>query len=87
MYIIWSLDHICVIRLDQIALPDLAPAAMENWGLVTYQEGSLLYEEGVSSLLEKEWIATLIAHELAHQARTLSILQHPAAFYETCHIA
>ncbi|TMS05589.1 Aminopeptidase N [Larimichthys crocea] len=53
--------------LDQIALPDLAPAAMENWGLVTYQEGSLLYEEGVSSLLEKEWIATLIAHELAHQ--------------------
>ncbi|TKS72943.1 Aminopeptidase N [Collichthys lucidus] len=53
--------------LDQIALPDLAPAAMENWGLVTYQEGALLYEEGVSSLLEKEWIATLIAHELAHQ--------------------
>ena len=42
---------------------------MENWGLVTYQEGGLLYEENVSSWLHKEVIATLIAHELAHQVR------------------
>ncbi|XP_029009681.1 aminopeptidase N-like [Betta splendens] len=54
-------------KLDQIALPDLNPAAMENWGLVTYQEGGLLYEDSVSSLLHKEAIATIIAHELAHQ--------------------
>lgn len=54
-------------KLYQIALPDLGPLAMENWGLVTYREGSLLYEEGVSSPLEKGMIATLIAHELAHQ--------------------
>lgn len=53
--------------LDQIALPDSIPVAMENWGLVTYQEGTLLYEEGVSSRLLKEMIATIIAHELAHQ--------------------
>uniref|UniRef100_A0A8C2XAC1 Aminopeptidase n=1 Tax=Cyclopterus lumpus TaxID=8103 RepID=A0A8C2XAC1_CYCLU len=53
--------------LDQIALPDLGVGAMENWGLITYQEGGLLYEDGVSSLLHKEVIATLIAHELAHQ--------------------
>uniref|UniRef100_A0A8C2XBW9 Aminopeptidase n=1 Tax=Cyclopterus lumpus TaxID=8103 RepID=A0A8C2XBW9_CYCLU len=55
--------------LDQIALPDLGVGAMENWGLITYQEGGLLYEDGVSSLLHKEVIATLIAHELAHQVR------------------
>lgn len=54
-------------KLDQIALPDLGPAAMENWGLITYEQGSLLYEEGVSSLLLKEWIVMIIAHELAHQ--------------------
>ncbi|XP_053175963.1 alanyl (membrane) aminopeptidase-like b [Scomber japonicus] len=54
-------------KLAQVALPDLNPGAMENWGLVTYQEAGLLYEEGVSSLLHKEVIATLIAHELAHQ--------------------
>lgn len=58
-----------MIPPDQIALPDLNPVAMENWGLVTYQEGSLLYEEGVSSLLHKEAIASIIAHELAHQVR------------------
>ncbi|KAM4552982.1 aminopeptidase Ey-like [Fundulus diaphanus] len=54
-------------KLDQIALPDLEPLAMENWGLITYQEGVLLYEEGVSSWLHKEVITSIIAHELAHQ--------------------
>ncbi|XP_072242690.1 alanyl (membrane) aminopeptidase-like b [Leuresthes tenuis] len=54
-------------KLEQVAVPDLIALAMENWGLVTYQEGALLYEEGVSSLLHKEVIATTIAHELAHQ--------------------
>lgn len=67
--ILWSRVHIGVIPPDQVALPDLGLAAMENWGLVTYQEGSLLYEEGVSSLLHKDTIAFLIAHELAHQVR------------------
>lgn len=40
---------------------------MENWGLVTYTESDFLYEEGTSSVFEKEGIAKLIAHELAHQ--------------------
>uniref|UniRef100_A0AAY5L8X8 Aminopeptidase n=1 Tax=Esox lucius TaxID=8010 RepID=A0AAY5L8X8_ESOLU len=51
----------------QIALPDFSAGAMENWGLVTYRETALLYEDGVSSTANKEWIATVIAHELAHQ--------------------
>ena len=50
-------------------MPDLEVAAMENWGLITYQEGNLLFEENVSSLLHKEQIVTIIAHELAHQVR------------------
>lgn len=54
-------------KLDQIALPDLRPAAMENWGLVTYQDVMLQYEEGVTSELHKASIASVIAHELAHQ--------------------
>uniref|UniRef100_A0A8C6PJ24 Aminopeptidase n=1 Tax=Nothobranchius furzeri TaxID=105023 RepID=A0A8C6PJ24_NOTFU len=53
--------------LDQIALTDLEPLAMENWGLITYQEGALLYQEGVSSWLHKEDIVHIISHELAHQ--------------------
>uniref|UniRef100_A0A3P8X317 Aminopeptidase n=1 Tax=Cynoglossus semilaevis TaxID=244447 RepID=A0A3P8X317_CYNSE len=56
-------------KLDQIAVLYLDPeiAAMENWGLITYLEEVLLYEEGVSSLLDKETITEMIAHELAHQ--------------------
>lgn len=54
---------------DQFAMPDLGVSAMENWGLITYQERSLLYEEGVSSVLDKQIITVLVAHELAHQVR------------------
>lgn len=48
-------------------MPRLSVTAMENWGLVTYSESDLLYEEGTSSEFHKEGIAKLIAHELAHQ--------------------
>ena len=40
---------------------------MENWGLITYREVSLLYQEGVSSASDREYVATVVAHELAHQ--------------------
>ncbi|ROL43252.1 Aminopeptidase N [Anabarilius grahami] len=54
-------------NLDQIALPDFGVGAMENWGLISYQESGLLYDEDTGSTFDKEWVATLIAHELAHQ--------------------
>ncbi|KAM9409836.1 aminopeptidase Ey-like isoform 2-T2 [Pholidichthys leucotaenia] len=53
-------------KSDQIALPDFGAGAMENWGLVTYRETALLYNPGVSSNGDKEWVATVISHELAH---------------------
>lgn len=51
---------------DQVALPDFNAGAMENWGLITYRETALLYDSEVSSNGNKERIATIIAHELAH---------------------
>ncbi|XP_044048314.1 aminopeptidase N-like isoform X2 [Siniperca chuatsi] len=53
-------------KSDQIALPDFNAGAMENWGLITYRETALLYDEVFSSNSNKERIATIIAHELAH---------------------
>ncbi|KAM9409837.1 aminopeptidase Ey-like isoform 1-T1 [Pholidichthys leucotaenia] len=53
-------------KSDQIALPDFGAGAMENWGLITYRETALLYNPGVSSNGDKEWVATVISHELAH---------------------
>mmetsp|Transcript_15282 Transcript_15282/g.30037 ORF Transcript_15282/g.30037 Transcript_15282/m.30037 type:complete len:912 (+) Transcript_15282:45-2780(+) len=54
-------------KLDMIAIPDFAAGAMENWGLVTYRETALLYEEGKSSKQAQARVAYVVAHELAHQ--------------------
>lgn len=52
---------------DLIAIPDFATGAMENWGLITYRETSILYDPEESSTNVHEWIGTIVAHELAHQ--------------------
>ena len=53
-----------------IAIPDFSAGAMENWGLITYREVAILYEEGKSSRSDKEYVAVVVAHELAHQVTT-----------------
>ncbi|XP_025243059.1 endoplasmic reticulum aminopeptidase 2 isoform X1 [Theropithecus gelada] len=54
-------------KLDLIAIPDFASGAMENWGLITYRETSLLFDPKTSSASDKLWVTKVIAHELAHQ--------------------
>ncbi|NXB74662.1 AMPN Aminopeptidase, partial [Donacobius atricapilla] len=54
-------------KSDQVGLPDFNAGAMENWGLVTYRENSLLFDPEYSSIGNKERVVTVIAHELAHQ--------------------
>ncbi|MDN6781214.1 M1 family metallopeptidase [Lentilactobacillus parabuchneri] len=51
----------------QLALPDFSAGAMENWGLVTYREAYLLLDPENTSFEMKQLVATVIAHELAHQ--------------------
>ncbi|GAJ26891.1 lysyl aminopeptidase [Liquorilactobacillus sucicola DSM 21376 = JCM 15457] len=51
----------------QLALPDFSAGAMENWGLVTYREAYLLLDPENTALDMKQLVATVIAHELAHQ--------------------
>ncbi|NXG08010.1 AMPN Aminopeptidase, partial [Sakesphorus luctuosus] len=54
-------------KSDQVGLPDFNAGAMENWGLVTYRENSLLFDDKYSSISNKERVVTVIGHELAHQ--------------------
>lgn len=54
-------------KLDLIAIPDFQSGAMENWGLTTYRETSLLYDPDISSASDKLWVTMVIGHELAHQ--------------------
>jgi puromycin-sensitive aminopeptidase len=56
-----------ISTMDLIAIPDFANGAMENWGAVTYRETALLVDPENSSLITKQWVALIIAHELAHQ--------------------
>ncbi len=53
--------------MDLIAIPDFAAGAMENWGAITYRESALLVDPVHSSAANKQWVAIVIAHELAHQ--------------------
>lgn len=53
--------------LDMIAIPDFSSGAMENWGAITYRESALLVDEEKSSISNKQWVALVIAHEIAHQ--------------------
>lgn len=40
---------------------------MENWGLITFRESSLLFDPVETSTAAHQSIAVIIAHELAHQ--------------------
>jgi len=54
-------------KLDMVAIPEFSFGAMENWGLVTYREVDMLIDPKTASNSQKQRVATVVAHELAHQ--------------------
>ncbi|KAK5991684.1 YscII [Cladobotryum mycophilum] len=54
-------------KMDQVAIPDFAQGAMENWGLVTYRVVDLMLDEKASGAATKQRVAEVVQHELAHQ--------------------
>ncbi|XP_062585470.1 uncharacterized protein LOC134247152 isoform X2 [Saccostrea cucullata] len=54
-------------KQEMIAVPDYPLGAMENWGLITYRESSMLFDPEVSSETNKERVTKTITHELSHQ--------------------
>ncbi|KAL6211215.1 hypothetical protein ACLB2K_016442 [Fragaria x ananassa] len=54
-------------KLDMVAIPDFSAGAMENYGLVTYRETALLFDDQHSSASSKQNVTITVAHELAHQ--------------------
>jgi tricorn protease interacting factor F2/3 len=54
-------------KLDLVAVPDFAAGAMENWGALTFREVLMLGDKKKIALRTKQNIASVIAHELAHQ--------------------
>lgn len=54
-------------KCDMVALPDFSSGAMENWGLITYRESSMLFDPQNTAADTKQYISSTITHELAHQ--------------------
>ena len=54
-------------KLDLIGLPDFSAGAMENTGCITFREAILLIDGKQGSVGMKKEIASVIAHEMAHQ--------------------
>jgi aminopeptidase N len=54
-------------KLDIIGVPDFAAGAMENAGAITFRERMLLVDERTASAGTRKLVASVIAHELAHQ--------------------
>ena len=54
-------------KMDMASIPDFSAGAMENWGLITYREALVLYNQEKSASTDKESVTDVIAHELAHQ--------------------
>jgi len=53
-------------KMDMVAIPDFNAGAMENLGCITYRMTDLLINPETASLAEKERVAGVIHHELAH---------------------
>src|SRR5580765_3456488 len=54
-------------KLDVVAVPDFAAGAMENTGAIFYRETDLLAETRSASVGTRKKIASILAHEMAHQ--------------------
>ena len=54
-------------KLDMIGIPDFEAGAMENFGAITYRETDFLIDEKTASLSQRKEVASVVAHEMAHQ--------------------
>lgn len=54
-------------KLDALAVPGVLRGAMENWGLVTFNETALLVDDASTGPAERQAVYGVMAHELAHQ--------------------
>lgn len=66
----WFIDYYGIPypsdKVDLLALPDFAAGAMENLGCITFRENLLLVDPETATQVERQLVADVVAHELAH---------------------
>ena len=65
-YLAYNYSTMGMEKVDFIAIPDFSAGAMENWGLITFRETAMLWEESESTTTNKMSVISVIAHEIAH---------------------
>ncbi|KYN14166.1 Glutamyl aminopeptidase, partial [Trachymyrmex cornetzi] len=56
-----------VPKMDYVLIPEFVVDGMENWGLITYDESKIIYDNSSDPTYRTTEIALTIAHKLAHQ--------------------
>ncbi|MDQ2780234.1 MAG: M1 family metallopeptidase, partial [Pseudomonadota bacterium] len=54
-------------KLDQLAVPSTRTGAMEDWGLISYSEATVLFDPARSSPATERRVFSVMAHEISHQ--------------------
>lgn len=54
-------------KLDQLAVPGVRNGAMEDWGMISYEETLLLHDPQRSRPAHRQAVFSVMAHEVAHQ--------------------
>ncbi|XP_034941475.1 uncharacterized protein [Chelonus insularis] len=54
-------------KLDQVTIPQYSSSATEHWGAISYWTNLILYKEFETSVIARDRIVYLTAHELSHQ--------------------
>lgn len=62
----FNYNQMLLDKMDIVAIPDFSAGAMENYGLLTFRETALLYNDSVSSAYDKMRVASVLAHEMSH---------------------
>lgn len=58
-------------KVYQVAIPDFAAGGMEEWGLLTYREEVLLFNNETATLRNQESVLRLMSHEYAVSIRLM----------------
>lgn len=65
---------------------------MENWGLVSFREDRIIFNEKIASTVQQQTLAETMAHEIAHYCRhfilnpTLTSMKRTSRVWQLCHL-